>query len=44
MFRLSTHVEDVAPPVGFSFNQFLIRGEEPFLFRGDMMLLSMRTG
>jgi flavorubredoxin len=31
IFRLSTFVEDM-PPVGFTFNQFLIRGEEPFLF------------
>jgi flavorubredoxin len=31
IFRLSTFVEDM-PPVGFTFNQFLVRGEEPFLF------------
>ncbi|MFN0091762.1 MAG: MBL fold metallo-hydrolase [Acidimicrobiales bacterium] len=39
IFRLFTHVEDVAPPVGFSFNQFLIRGEEPFLFHTGMRKL-----
>lgn len=31
IFRLSTFVEDISP-VGFTFNQFLVRGEEPFLF------------
>jgi flavorubredoxin len=31
IFRLSTFMEDM-PPSGFTFNQFLIRGEEPFLF------------
>lgn len=31
IFRLSTFIEDM-PPAGFTFNQFLIRGEEPFLF------------
>ena len=32
VFRLSTYVPEVAAPAGFSFNQFLIRGDEPFLF------------
>lgn len=32
IFRLSTFVPDMAPPAGFVFNQFLIRGEEPLLF------------
>lgn len=32
VFRLSTHVPDIAPPAGFTFNQFLIRGEESLLF------------
>lgn len=32
IFRLSTHVPDVAPPAGFTFNQFLVTGEEPLLF------------
>ena len=31
IFRLSTFIADM-PPAGFTFNQFLIRGEEPFLF------------
>jgi flavorubredoxin len=36
IFRLSTWVEDVAPPVGFTFNQFLVRGDQPFLFHTGM--------
>jgi flavorubredoxin len=32
IFRLSTFVPDMAPPAGFVFNQFLIRGGEPLLF------------
>jgi flavorubredoxin len=32
IFRLSTFVPDIAPPAGFTFNQFLIKGEEPLLF------------
>lgn len=32
IFRLSTHVPDVAPPAGFTFNQFLITCDEPLLF------------
>ena len=32
VFRLSTFVPEVAPPAGFVFNQFLIRGEDPLLF------------
>lgn len=31
IFRLSTFIADM-PPAGFTFNQFLVRGEEPFLF------------
>lgn len=31
IFRLSTFIGEM-PPVGFTFNQFLIRGDEPFLF------------
>ena len=36
IFRLSTYVDEVAPPAGFTFNQFLIRGDEPFLFHTGM--------
>lgn len=32
IFRLSTYVPDVAPPAGFTFNQFLVVGDEPLLF------------
>jgi flavorubredoxin len=35
LFRLSTVVPEVAPG-GFSFNQFLIRDEQPFLFHTGM--------
>jgi flavorubredoxin len=32
VYRLSTWVPDVAPPAGFTFNQFLIEADEPMLF------------
>jgi len=32
LFRLSTFVPQVAPPAGFTFNQFLIDADEPLLF------------
>jgi len=32
VFRISIHVPDVAPPAGFTFNQFLIDAEQPLLF------------
>ena len=32
IFRLSTYVPVVAPPAGFTFNQFVIRAEQPLLF------------
>lgn len=32
IYRLSTFVPDVAPPAGFTFNQFLVAGQEPLLF------------
>ena len=32
IYRLSTWVPDVAPPAGFTFNQFLIAADEPLLF------------
>lgn len=32
VYRLSTWVAEVAPPAGFTFNQFLIAAEEPMLF------------
>ncbi len=32
IYRLSTLVPDIAPPAGFTFNQFLILGDEPLMF------------
>jgi flavorubredoxin len=32
LFRFSTLVPHIAPPAGFTFNQFLLMGEEPLLF------------
>jgi flavorubredoxin len=32
IFRLSTFVPNIAPPAGFTFNQFLILGDEPLMF------------
>jgi len=32
LYRLSTYVPEVAPPAGFTFNQFLIAADEPLLF------------
>ena len=32
IYRLSTFVPQIAAPVGFTFNQFLIDADEPFLF------------
>ena len=32
IYRLSTFVPDIAPPAGFTLNQFLILGDAPLLF------------
>lgn len=32
IFRLSTFVPDIAPPSGFTFNQFLVLGDKPLMF------------
>src|SRR3954468_19340659 len=32
IYRLSTFVPEVAPPAGFTFNQFLVAADEPLLF------------
>lgn len=44
IYRLSTFVPEIAPPAGFTFNQFLIMAEEPLLFhcgpRGMFPLVS----
>ena len=39
IYRLSTWIEGVAPPAGFTFNQFVVRGDEPFLFHTGMRQL-----
>src|SRR5437588_5069316 len=38
-FRLSTYIPDIAPPAGFTFNQFVVKGEQPFLFHTGMRQL-----
>jgi len=32
IYRLSTFVPDIASPAGFTFNQFLVLGDEPLMF------------
>jgi flavorubredoxin len=32
IFRLSTWVAEIAPPAGFTFNQFLVNADQPLLF------------
>jgi len=32
IYRLSTFVPEIAPPAGFTFNQFLVLGDDPLLF------------
>ena len=36
IYRLSTYVPDIAPPAGFTFNQFLVLGDEPLMFHTGM--------
>jgi flavorubredoxin len=48
IYRLSTWLPEVAPPAGFTFNQFLIDADEPLLFhcgpRGMFPLVSAAAG
>jgi flavorubredoxin len=48
IYRLSTWVPEIAPPAGFTFNQFLIDADEPLLFhtgpRGMFPLVSEAVG
>lgn len=48
IYRISTFVPEVAPPAGFTFNQFLIVADEPMLFhcggRGMFPLVSHAVG
>ncbi|MDH6124595.1 MBL fold metallo-hydrolase [Kitasatospora sp. GP82] len=39
IYRISTFVAEIAPPAGFTFNQFLIAAEEPLLFHTGMRQL-----
>jgi flavorubredoxin len=39
IYRLSTWVPDIAPPAGFTFNQFLLDAEEPLLFHTGLRSL-----
>src|SRR6476661_8473920 len=32
IYRLSTYTPDIAPPAGFTFNQFLVLADEPLMF------------
>lgn len=42
IYRLSTFVPDIAPPEGFTFNQFLIHADEPLLFHcGPRMMFPL---
>jgi flavorubredoxin len=36
IYRFSTWIPDVAPPAGFTFNQFLVMADEPLLFHTGM--------
>lgn len=48
IYRISTLVPEIAPPAGFTFNQYLIDADEPFLFhcgpRGMFPLVSAAVG
>ena len=39
IYRLSTYIPEIAPPAGFTFNQFVIKAEQPFLFHTGMRQL-----
>ncbi|KIZ18471.1 MBL fold metallo-hydrolase [Streptomyces natalensis] len=39
IYRISTFIPEVAPPAGFTFNQFLIDAEQPLLFHTGMRAL-----
>ncbi|MFJ9695647.1 MBL fold metallo-hydrolase [Kitasatospora sp. NPDC101183] len=39
IYRVSTYVPEIAPPAGFTFNQFLIDAEEPLIFHTGMRSL-----
>ena len=35
-YRISTHVPEIAPPAGFTFNQYLVVADEPLIFHTGM--------
>jgi flavorubredoxin len=39
IFRISTYVSEVAPPDGFTFNQFMVVADQPLLFHCGMRYL-----
>jgi flavorubredoxin len=39
IFRISTYVPEVAPPAGFTFNQYLVRADQPLLFHCGARML-----
>ncbi|MFE7592649.1 MBL fold metallo-hydrolase [Kitasatospora sp. NPDC057512] len=39
IYRVSTFVPEIAPPAGFTFNQFLVDAEEPLIFHTGMRSL-----
>ena len=36
VYRISAYVPDIAPPQGFTFNHFLVLGDEPLLFHAGL--------
>ncbi len=48
VYRISTHVAHIAPPAGFTFNQFVVDADEPLLFhcghRGMFSSISAAVG
>jgi flavorubredoxin len=43
IYRLSTFVPEIAPPAGFTFNQFLILGDEPLMFHTGLRKMFPRN-
>jgi flavorubredoxin len=43
IYRLSTYVPEIAPPAGFTFNQFLVLGDEPLLFHTGLRKMFPNT-
>jgi flavorubredoxin len=43
IYRLSTFVPQIAPPAGFTFNQFLVLGDEPLLFHTGLRKMFPQT-